>query len=66
MAFVTLTIIFLANGGKYLSEIADKIMTPDRDDLGSIFIKMIPKVVGMVILSIGLSILFIVLCSKLP
>lgn len=66
ISFVVITIVFLSKGGGSLKNLGSSVVKSDANDLGSIFAKTVPQVIGMIFLSIGLSIIFIVLCSKIP
>ncbi len=66
ISFVVITIVFLSKGGGSLKDLGSREVKSNANDLGSIFAKTVPQVIGMIFLSIGLSIIFIVLCSKIP
>jgi uncharacterized membrane protein YagU involved in acid resistance len=62
-----LAAILISSGKSYLQELGNSIsVNTNTSGVGAIFAKTIRQVVGMIFLGIGLSIIYVVLCSKFP
>lgn len=67
IVFVVFLIYFLVNGGAYIHNLTENpSVIASNKGFGPTFVKCIGTIVGMIALSVILSIIFIVLCAKFP
>jgi len=67
VVFVALAAVLINSGKGYLQELGNAIsVNTDASSVGAILAKTIRQVIGMIFLGIGLSIIYVVLCSKFP